>query len=193
MADLVEHIEQYCGKIRGGWALDENGDKAPFQVIQTEGGPNPEAQTICTLGLSNFRLASRQTEKSIRHELLLLLRKNLEPSNLPALVQQVGLEALTRGSAYLRGEVLGPRTSLTENSTTAAFYVAQPVYFPDGFHSFTRDDGEQVVFAWLAPITTVEAKFIAKHGWEHFEDELLKQNPDLIDFNRSSMLFANRV
>ncbi len=193
MADLVEHIEQFCGRILGGYTLDENGEKAPFQVVRTEGGPVPGVQTICTLGLSNFALASKHSGKLIRHELVLLTRRNVESTNLAALVQQVGLEALTRSNAYLRGEVLGPRTSLTDNSTTTAFYLAQPVYFPDGFHVFTLDDDQQVVFVWLVPITTLEANFIENHGWERFEKELLKQNPDLLDFNRSSMLFAART
>jgi hypothetical protein len=81
-----------------------------------------------------------------------------------ALLHQVAAETVSRGRAYLRGEVIGPRNPLFTGTELTALYVAIPVYFPDEFNS-----ADGVVFAWLVPITTKEAVFVSVEGWKKFE------------------------
>ncbi|MDQ0577190.1 suppressor of fused domain protein [Agromyces albus] len=71
-------------------------------------------------------------------------------------------------------------------ATTSALYVTAPVYFPDEFAT-VREAGHDVVIAWLVPITTSEAEYVKAHGWERFEDVLVEQAPDLIDFSRAAV------
>jgi hypothetical protein len=116
----------------------------------------------------------------------MLARTQAIPENLGPLLQQVAVEAVTRGRAYLRGEVIGPRGPLFKDSTVTALYVAIPVYFPDEFSGVDDPDLGTVIFAWLVPITDQEAEFVNRLGWKEFEAKLVKVDPDLLDFRRLS-------
>ena len=65
-----------------------------------------------------------------------------------------------------------------------AMYVAIPVYLPDDFAVY---DDEQIVIAWLVPISPSEADFVKSHGWGVFEKCLVKADPDLTDIFRPSL------
>ena len=132
----------------------------PWQVVRLERGPVEGSVTFATLGLNFYRLKSTGSATVIRHELLMLARNGAIPGNLPALLHQIAADAVSRGRAYLRGEVIGPRNRLFPGTELTALYVAIPVYFPDTFNSI---DG--VIFAWLVPITTKEAAFVLAEGW----------------------------
>ena len=188
MSNLVEHIEAICGSITKGWDSDPDGNAVPFQVVLLERGPIPGTQTVSTLGLSDIELISPVSGKTIRQELVMLFRSDFGVHNLPALVQQVALERIEQHRALLRGDVIGPRDKLVCGSSMTALYVAIPAYFPDSFHSCKREDGEDVVFAWLVPITTEEAHFVHKRGWQALETNLEERDPDLLDFKRPSMM-----
>lgn len=188
MSDLVHHLEAHLGAISGGWSQDSQGQKLPFQVVLFESGPIPGTRTLTTLGLSDARLSIGEAGKRVRQELVMLVRDDLGYRNLPFVLQQVALEALAKDRGYLRGEVIGPRGELIQGSALEALYVAVPVYFPDEFHVFRPAVGEPIVFAWLVPVTAQEAQFIRERGWAEFEDELEKQDPDLLDFLRVSMM-----
>ena len=98
------------------------------------------------------------------------------------------MEAVQRNQALLRGEVIGPsRRLLFEGSTVTALYVSIPVYFPDEFVS-VEDDAGTVIFAWLVPITDEEVRLINESGWNVFEDKLERQDADLLDFGRASVV-----
>jgi len=45
-----------------------------------------------------------------------------------------------------------------------------------------------MIIAWLVPITDQEASFVNDRGWNEFERELEKHDPDLIDFLRASIV-----
>jgi hypothetical protein len=181
--NVPEHLESFCGPIVEGWRTDPDGKKMPCTVARFERGPSQGSVTFATLGLNSYRLKSATSQKLIRHELVMLARKDAIPGNLPALLHQVSAEAVSRGRAYLRGEVIGPRNPLFTGTALTALYVAIPVYFPDEFNSV---DG--VVFVWLIPITTREAAFVSAEGWSRFEDILVRENADLLDLNRPSVV-----
>jgi hypothetical protein len=181
--NVPKHLESFCGLIVEGWTTDPDGKKMLCGVARFERGPAEGSVTFATLGLNLYPLRSATSAKLIRQELVMLARKGSIPGNLPALLHQVATVAVSRGRAYLRGEVIGPRNPLFTGTELTALYVAIPVYFPEEFNSV---DG--VVFAWLVPITTKEADFVSTEGWSKFEDILVRETPDLLDLHRPSVV-----
>ncbi len=53
-----------------------------------------------------------------------------------------------------------------------------PVYFPDDFAVYKGND-DQIVVAWLVPISSNEASYVRQHGWRAFEKRLVENDPDL--------------
>ena len=188
MAKLVEHLEKHLGRIEKGWDRTPDRDDIPFQVIACRGGAHAGVRAFSTLGLSSQGLRSAVSEKVIHQELFLAVPETFGEANLPALLQQVGLEAIEANLAYLRGDVIGPRGPLLDGKTFEALYVAMPVYFPDSFGACRLSDSVTVVIAWLIPITKREAAFVARQGWGAFEDRLVRTDPNLFDLDRGSIV-----
>src|SRR5438105_9150582 len=112
---LLEHIESYLGETEGGWR-DPPGEQWPFYVLQFNNGPISKATVFSTLGLSEFELASPFAGRTIRHELIFMAQSGFGYRNIPAILHDVGTEAISRGRAYLCGEVIGPRGKLFPDS-----------------------------------------------------------------------------
>ncbi|MDQ0418971.1 hypothetical protein J2Z48_003195 [Croceifilum oryzae] len=183
MSDYIDFLESHLGEIEAGTSKIEG-----FQVARFTKGPFPGTVTYSTLGMSHHYLKSPVSNKEIRMELFFVSYSEPEYDNIPGILEQVGREALEKHQAYLAGEVIGPRGKLFEGTQLEALYVAMPVYFPDSFHVFYPENDIPIVQAWLVPITSAEAGFIRKNGWSKFEDILEKVDPDVIDFNRSSVV-----
>ncbi|MDP5228743.1 MULTISPECIES: suppressor of fused domain protein [Arthrobacter] len=184
--DLIAHFEYTLGLIQRGWSVDPDRVKMPFQIVQFASGSDEDSVGYATLGLSRHLLESAASDRTIRQELLMLAPKKMKPDFPVGLLHQLGSMVLGTHKALLRGNVIGPANALVPGSELTALYVASPVYFPDEFATFTDDDGD-VVVAWLVPISTGEADFVWHHGWGAFEDLLLEQDPDLVDFDRPEM------
>ena len=187
---LVQHLESYLGTVRCGWKELPDGQAAQYQVVEYEGLPTISGSVAySTLGLSDVPLPPLpRTGQLIRHELVFLARKSFGRRNIPGLLQQVAQEALIRNRAYLCGDVIGPRGALFDESTLEALYVTNPVYLPDDFAACTLPTGEVAVIAWLVPITRSESEYVRSVGWRRFEDTLVAVDPDLLDFNRKSVV-----
>jgi suppressor of fused protein SUFU len=183
---LVEHFERVLGPIHTGWSVDPDGAPMPFQIVRFTGGSDAESVGYATLGLSRYPLSSPTSGRAIRQELFMLASDSLSPDRVVSLLLQVGATALRARRDLLRGDVIGPAGALVPESNLTALYVTMPVYFPDEFATFAGDDGD-VVIAWLVPISTREADFVSRRGWDAFEDELVKQGPDLVDLARPGM------
>lgn len=184
-----EFLEQHLGEIQYGFTHDENGDRLTFQIVKYgEGLPFEGAVTYTTLGLSNEVLHSRQSGKNIRQELVFVAPSNYSDRNIPGILQRVASMAISSRHAWLRGDVIGPYGTMLVDSEMEGLYVAPPVYFPDDFATYTEENGKQIVLAWLIPVTPSEIHFVNQNGWERFEDLLETTNPDLIDFNRKSIV-----
>lgn len=186
MVTLVEHFERFLGPIQVGWAADPSGIEMPFQVVRFERGSGPGTISFATLGLGRYPLTSPTSGRDIRHELLVIAPTDLASSTIPSLLHQVGNAAIRGRRALVRGDVVGPQGPLVAGSTLEALYVTAPVYFPDNMATYEGGDSH-VVIAWLVPITAIEADFVARKGWDAFEDLLVERDPDLTDFGRSSM------
>jgi hypothetical protein len=183
---LVEHFERVLGPIHTGWSVDPDGAPMAFQIVRFTGGADTDSVGYSTLGLSRYPLSSPTSGRAIRQELFMLASDSLSPDRFVSLLLQVGSMALRGRRALLRGDVIGPAGAIVPESNLTALYVTMPVYFPDEFATFAGEDGE-VVIAWLVPISTREADFVSRRGWDAFEDKLVEQDLDLVDFARAGM------
>ncbi len=179
MTGLIEHMERHLGKIEVGWSKDADGSAMPFQIIRFGSTAVPGCVVFSTLGLSSTALPSLHSDKTIRHEFIMILPERLREGPAPSLLSQVGLEVLTAESAVARGDVIGPRGPLFETSKMEALYATVPVYLQDDFGQFN-----EVVLVWLVPVSRSEVDFVTAHGWLAFENQLADVNPDLTDLSR---------
>ena len=186
MTTLVEHFETHLGRIISGWSVDEDGRDVPFQVILLPAGPIENANVLATLGLSNVPMRVHGSSRWLRQELMLMFRSSDGPQNLPVLLQQVALRALSQTTAYAIGEVVGPLGGLRHGSQLDAFVVAPPVYLPDSFHTF-RGKPDPVVIGWLVPISAGEASVVRSKGYPALEEAFQRTDPDLLDFHRPTV------
>jgi hypothetical protein len=190
MTTVLDHLEAFAGEVTRGWQVDAEGGELPFQVVQTKGGPYPGTTTIATLGLSNFPLPSckgRADSKMIRHELLMIVPAGAVPPNIVGIMQQVGLEAIERGAAFLHGELIGPRGELFPGYEPKALLVESPVYFPEEFWQVSAENVGDVVFAWLIPLLDDEVLCLVNHGVSVLESRLELEDPDLVDCTRGML------
>lgn len=180
-------MESHLGEIEYGWNKDAENNILPFQVVKYTKGPFSGTVTYSTLGLSGQTLVSPVSNKPIRQELIFVSYATFGDKNIPAILQQVCLEAINNKRAYLRGDIIGPYGPMFEHSSLEALYSSIPVYFPETFYTFEVDGDLPIVQTWLFPITFNEAKLIEENGWDEFENRLEELDPDLIDFRRQSI------
>lgn len=184
---LPDHLERFLGTIRSGWTKDAEGRKMPFSVAEFSNGPRSNTVTFSTLGLSKVPLHAVTALTHVYEELVIVVPDSLRVGPVPGILQQIGQEAISRGRAVLRGDMIGPRGPLfSPDSQMEAFYAANPLCFPDEFASYREGDRE-VVLLWLMPISRNEAEFVRAHGWSRFEDELVKAELDLTDLRRRTL------
>jgi hypothetical protein len=188
MKTFINHIEQYLGRIEHGWSRTADGMSIPFQVVACRGGLIREVTSYLTLGLSEMELTSPVSRKMIRHELLMAVRTEDAAGSVPSLLQQLGSEALRQRTAYLRGDVVGPRGIIFKDTMFEAIYVTMPTYYPEPFSVFEESTGLMRVIAWLIPVTVSEAEFVRSHGWSRFESLIEKHDPDLLNLKRDSLV-----
>ncbi|WP_282138237.1 suppressor of fused domain protein [Rossellomorea aquimaris] len=181
-------MEDHLGKIEYGWSKDGNGNVLPFQVVKFNRGPFPGTVTYSSIGLSKLHLKSPVSNKIIRQELVIVSYSNFGDENIPAILQDIGLQACNNGIAFLKGEIIGPKGKIFNDSNLEALYVTMPVYFDESFHTFHEKDGNPIVNVWLVPISYKEAEFVKLNGWDKFEELLEDKDPDLINFNRKSII-----
>jgi hypothetical protein len=183
---IIEHLERFLGEIEVGWSRNADGEKMPFQVVRFDHGDRPDTVAFSTLGLSRHALHNWSTGQEVRQELMVIVPRSMSDAPVPALLQQVGEEALSDHHAYLRGQVIGPRGQLF-NTAMEALLVSAPVYLPDEFATCSDEIGNLVVIAWLVPISRQEAEYVGHTGLREFEDRLLEAQPDLTDPFRASL------
>lgn len=182
--NLPDHLERTLGMIEGAETTEPDGAKLPFSLVRYTPGVLPDTVAYTTLGLSRYQLPPKSVDGHlIRFELLILTPVEFDPSQALSFLYQIGTSVLQKNLALLRGDVIGPASPLIDGSDVCGFYVSSPSYFPSEFRKYTGPEGD-IVIAWLIPITAKEAEFVIQHGWNEFEDALVEQDPDLVDFSR---------
>ncbi|MFT3682283.1 MAG: suppressor of fused domain protein [Ferruginibacter sp.] len=182
---IVNHLEFYLGKITRGFKNIESNDSYKLQVIEMRNGMFNGISAFSTLGMSNWDLNSKVSQKIIRQEILVLLPTNSGVQNTAAVLYDISKNILDSGFALLRGDVFDKFSgSIFQGYQFNSLYIASPVCLPDDFASFDTGNRRTVVFAWLIPVFNVERIFIHKYGWNAFEDKIESSNVDFFDLNR---------
>jgi hypothetical protein len=183
---LPDHYEQHLGEIARGW-FDETRIHG-IQVVNFENQPESGVNTYATLGLSDH-IIELSGSKFIRQELLISANDTTSSDAVAGLVLSLAEHVVRRGSALLRGEVIGPGVPVVAGSTLTAIYVTDPSPFEKSLTEFSSEL-PATVFAYLIPITKAEARLVSDMGWRWFEDQLEQQNPDIWDLVRSETIQA---
>ncbi|MDQ1748704.1 MAG: hypothetical protein QOD07_2967 [Frankiaceae bacterium] len=168
---------------RRAGSRDVDGQELSFQIVRFDAAPFPGATTFASLGISRVPLRA-PSGRDVRLELLFACRDAFAARNVPAILQQLGLEALSTETAYLRGQTVGPRGRLFPAGELEAIYFALPVYWPDSLGVYSLSNGDKVQLVWAVPIHASEALFVSEFGWSEFEKRLGDRNPDLLDLER---------
>ncbi|RNG19599.1 suppressor of fused domain protein [Streptomyces botrytidirepellens] len=184
---LIEHLEERLGAIRHGWSYNESGRPMPFKVACLGDGPMPDIDSYATVGLSQTDLISRTSGRIIHQEIFISVDSKYTDGPYPGILQQIGLELIREDEALLRGDVIGPRDPILPGSKIEAFYAAIPVYYDKEFAAVRIEGGVEVVITWLVPITRKEAEFVSRQGWERFEDEVVRHDPEFHDLFRDEI------
>jgi hypothetical protein len=189
VATLVEHFESRLGRLVGAWEPGEQSPEGAPKVGCFEGGVLAGAQCYATIGLFKNHLTSRVSDRPQHLELLGCGRPvpGEETGPLPGVLEWVAERLVVSGEAVLRGDVIPLPVPLLPGGTMTALYATHPVYFDDDFLSVVLENGVETAVVWLVPIGASEASFVRERGWDAFEEELARQDPDLLDLNRAEM------
>lgn len=186
---LIDHLERRLGRMTNSWRGVPREGLPTFNVGCFSGGVFAETTGYSTLGLSKVALHAPGHD---RHLFLELFAAARDPSDacrdsfLGAL-EFVWSKCLDSREAVLRGEVVALPPMAMVASRFPYLYAAMPVYYDDDFDSVVVESGDDVAIVWLVPITSGEANFVAERGWEEFEKELVKYDPDLMDIKRKAI------
>lgn len=183
---VFEHIERHLGQVNAYWTQTLDGSKCPFQVVRCTGGVL-DTTFFCTLGLAShpFRASSDPAAPYHRQELLIAVPASFGTRNVPPLLQQLGIIALTRNRPFLRGEVMMGTVPVFSEWPFRGFYASHPCVIEDqAFARCTREDGEPVTFLWMAPLYQTEIDFLRTHGPHRLETLFATRSVDLVDLNR---------
>ncbi|MFG2900366.1 suppressor of fused domain protein [Streptomyces zaomyceticus] len=187
-AVLIDHFEARLGGLEGAWSAGEGTPEGAPQVGWFAGGVLAGVHSFATIGLHRTPLASR-TGRHLHLELLGCNRPvpGDEAGPFPGVLEYVSGLLISRGRAVLRGDVLRLPMPLTPGGSMTALYAALPVCFDEEFASVVLENGSDVAVVWLVPIGDREAEFVEREGWEAFENELVRHDPDLLDLDRPEM------
>jgi Suppressor of fused protein (SUFU) len=184
-------MEAFLGPTDGGWTKTDDGHLFNFPVLRFSKWPQyPNITVYATLGLSNTVLSI--TDGKIRHELLFATHARYAEPGYAAVLHVVGAELIRSGIGLLRGETIPPRGPIADGSSLSALYCSVPTFLPDDANVF-KHTIPPTVFVWLLPITERELSFVISHGWSQFEDELVKQDPDLFDLMRPGIELSGHL
>lgn len=186
MVGLIDHLESSLGEIQAGWGKALDGSNSPYQVARFAGGIEG-ATAYSTVGLRKHPMSSPSSGRMIRQELLLLGPQLGGEDVLAPVLFDIAASVVGHQQPTLRGDVIGPAGPLIDGATVTALYATMPVYFSDEFATFKDPAGGAVAIVWLVPITSEEAQFARRMGWQSLEDEMVSQDPDLLDYARDGM------
>jgi hypothetical protein len=183
---VLAHLESQIGPVETGWIVTE---VSPQYSVVKYANPVSGGTVYGTIGLSARKLHSPQKKgNKIRQELLILAPIGQFEDLMPKLVRHLATEIAKSGHIVRRGELISLDGRPFPDSELSGVYATEPVYFPEGVHEPFQVAGEDVVFVWLVPVTQTEAIYAYDNGWEMFEDLLEQVDPDLVDFNRPSIV-----
>lgn len=184
---LIDHFERRLGRISGGSAHKIDG----VQIAHYENGRFRDVESWSTLGMSRHILTVRGTENRYVLEVFLAVRKlpDMGTADMGKCVEWVAGEMVGRHEARIRGDVQKLPSPIHPASVLDHLYFANPVYYDEDFYSVELEpDGQSAGIVWLIPVGPREAKYVREHGWQRFEEELERVDPNLFDLTRDQMV-----
>lgn len=187
MAVLIEHMEKFLGRIRGGGPAGRTASGAVVSVAEYEPAVQNGPIHYSTIGLSKIGSDSDGQDGRALTEFLMSSSSREASSVMGSILAQVTKESLEDGRPPSLGDVLGPRGQMFEGSEMEAVYVRKPDHISESFCSFQVGENEVQVL-WLAPITKAEAQYIRLHGAIDFELLVQQEHPDFENVKRKSLV-----
>ncbi|WP_233237916.1 suppressor of fused domain protein [Bordetella sp. LUAb4] len=183
----IDHLEQYLGQLAEGWADPEGGSiEESARVVRFAGQPFPEASVYATVGLGRT-VVDLPRGRSMRQELLFATYDIYPASEVASFLLTFAGFVHSKGKALLRGDVVGPSTSLIPGVAANGVYASMPAIFPDGIVKYLGSSPPTIAI-WLIPLVGSECESVKKDGWDYFENMLETRNPDLFDLDRPPLL-----
>jgi hypothetical protein len=175
--------------MRGGWSGGPADGEKKVTVCLFRDGRIPGVDSFATVGLSDFPLKGRKDGRDFYLEIMACAYPRYNGYGpIPGVLEHVAGNLVAGGSAILRGDVVPLGPPIAEGGELAFLYAANPVYFDDSFSSVLREDGRRVAVVWLIPIGDREADYVQRLGWQAFEEELARVDPDLLDLMRPQVV-----
>ena len=181
---FIEHAEKHLGDIDQGWK--ENASDQDIGIVSFRSNPAESITTYLSLGLSKEVLRLSES-KRVRQELVLSVYSMAISSLVVSFLMSLCEAILARGQAVLRGEVIPLSKELASRLEFDAVYCTIPVFFDDGFRTYS-DSSPNTVVVWTIPIYQSEASYIEANGWEAFEELLEQDDPDLCSLSRQAVV-----
>lgn len=180
---LIEHLEDHLGIISSGWGDQkrENG----LQVVYFKDQPFEDINTYATVGLSDIELS--MDGSSTRQELIFVAYRNFSGDMIASFLITLAESMVASNKALLRGDVIGPSGPIIFGSALNSIFSAPPMIFPESFANI-HGTGPVIILPWIIPIHEEEANFVRLYGWTKFEELLERENPELWDLRRSSIV-----
>ena len=189
MSSLIDHYEATVGPIESGWHSDIKG----VSIVRIRCSVLHGVMMYATLGLSRHVLALPDG-RTIRMELLALSASSFDEAcgkRWASVMDQIATGIVHSHNAPLLGNFYGPAGPMFEGKKLEALYVANPMVLPEAFWDSDLEEGAPVFFAWLVPLYAAEAAYRQRHGWSKLEDELERQDLDLFDLDRASLVLPS--
>lgn len=186
---FIRHVERHLGRIQKGWMHDRAGERLPYSVARFDDAPVAGATSFLSLGLSKTDLRLGNGSRRLRQELLVASSNGGDmDAFLVDALQHFASATLQNGQAYSARSLVKLSWHPPAASEVAGFYVAAPIYYPEALHLFEAPGRDPILIAWLVPVTKAEGLFVLESGWEAFEDRLVEEDPDLLDWSRRSIV-----
>lgn len=191
MAPFTDWLEQHLGTMAEGKETDLVAGTTPVYICRYPDQPAEGATTYATVGLGKTWLHANG--RHVRQELL-MSRWGDDRYDCARLLPWVAGLVIDSGDAILHGEVLGPAGPLLPEVTMEALVALHPAYHDRAFDSYRGDEGHPAVaMTWLIPATAEEAAYVDRHGLGRFMDLVEERDPDLLDWQRPSLLTDDEI
>lgn len=165
---------------------DDKGQKMPFQIATFSNQPSLGATTCSTIGMSDTPF-KQEDGSHVRHELFFCAHEQYINDEIYKILFSVGKELIQKKRSIKLGMLFEPKTQISKDFNLEIFWFFNPVYFPDRVHILETVE-PAVHFAWMIPIYRTEANYIIQEGAQKFDELLLNKNPNLLDFQRDSII-----
>jgi hypothetical protein len=181
----LAHYERHLGIPAGSYTKTADGERLHVEVLAFDECPRTGATSFATYGLSRSPLRQR-VGPPIRQELLLCVDASLSEQDAVNLLIALAQTVLERELALRLGELIELQRPVGPNQAFRHLISLEPVWF-DGL--FLLDAVEPpLLVLWAIPLYDGEAAYIDQHGWDRFEDELVRVSPDICDLTRAPVV-----